>query len=551
MICLIGFIIFSQLDHFGFATISSPQTAGDSFAITVYAYDAGNNIYPYSGPATLFAAPGPQYGNRIITFNSGVWQGYFRATLADTYALRCQDYSSPPHTGQSNSIVFDPNAPYRLLTILPGQTYYPGIDTGKTGNPTPQQAGVFFNMFFYLTDRWCNRITGAYDSVRCSSTDRFRNPVDLRLTDGTASVSYAFRTAGNQRVYLRNLENTSIRSDTSSVIYAYAGAYAKLLVILPGETLLAGDTTTAYANTPGKAGVPNPQYVLEDFSVLVNAVDSMWNKASVNGNTIELHSSFPFSNPPPQNLNNGEAQFTLNFSTQGDNQNLWALDILNNNQSYQNYVVIEAKAVDITAFVDPNTIRPGQIAYINATVYDRTGAPIEAKAVLFSVLNGHGYIVSPYETLYTSAMGTCQSRFTCQSGFFNELDSICITADNYTDSSLTCYIIIPDSTVMQGNIIAFPNPFGSINTNRTQFMYYLAQDCNVIYAIYDPFGNLVHHQDIAPNNNGARLGVNTLTWDGRNDKGLRVASGVYYVVIKGYTHTSVFLEKRLKVGVIW
>jgi hypothetical protein len=546
-------ILCSQLDHFGFATISSPQVAGDSFAITVFAYDISNNIYPYNGPATLFASPGPQYGSKTITsFNSGVWQGFFRATLADTYALRCQDYSSPPHTGQSNSIVFDPNAPYRLLTILPGQTFYPGIDTGKIGNTIPQEAGSFFTVYFYLTDRWCNKIPGVSDSVRCSSTDLFRPIIDIRLTDGSSNISYAFRTAGNHRLYTRDLDATVIKSDTASLINSYAGSYSKLLVLFPGETHLAGDTTVLYALTPGKAGLPAPQYVLEDFSIIVYASDSMWNRTTASGNAIALSSSFPFSNPPPQILNNGETQFTLNFSTQGDNQNLSAQDLSNYIQSYQNYIAIEAKATDIVTAVDPDTVTPGQTANLYATIYDRTGAPIEGKSVQFTVLSGHGVILADYDTVYTDATGYCQSRFICQSGFFNEQDTIGVTADEYTDSSLVVFIMVPDSTVMEGNLVAFPNPFGSINSGRqTQFMYYLSSSCNVIYAIYDPFGNLVLREDIAPGQNGARQGINIITWDGRNDKHKRVATGVYYVVFKGYMHTNVFLEKRIKVGVIW
>ncbi|MBA7475146.1 hypothetical protein ES707_10512 [subsurface metagenome] len=40
MISLITILLLSQLDHYEFTTISSPQTAGDSFQITIYAYDA-------------------------------------------------------------------------------------------------------------------------------------------------------------------------------------------------------------------------------------------------------------------------------------------------------------------------------------------------------------------------------------------------------------------------------------------------------------------------------------------------------------------------------
>lgn len=549
MTFFIGFIIISQLDHFGFAPIASPQTAGDSFSVTAYAYDSNNNIYPYNGPARIFTSLGIQYGSRDVYFNSGVWQGYFRATLADTYSIRCQDYSSPPHTGQSNPIIFNPNLPFRLLTILPGQTHYPGVDTGKTGSVTPQQAGNYFNVSVYLTDRWCNRIYSANDSIRCNSSDQFKLPHIFTLNSGGVTFSYAFRTAGTRRLYLNDLSNTSIKPDTSSLVSIYAASYSRLLVLLPGETHLPGDTTSVTSNTPGKSGTPTTQYVLEDFTVKVYATDSMWNKTTVSGYPIQLISTSDFSNPPPQNLNNGETQFTVNFGIIGT-KFIKAKDLVNNFESYlDNYINIIARATNINVVVDPDTITAGETAQITATVYDRSGTPIGGKLVTFSVIGGHGQIPASYVSVWTDTVGVCHSQFTCFSGYFNELDTIAAKADD-SSGIATCYVMIPDSTVMEGNIVAFPNPFG-IRRNKTTLMYYLAQDCNVIFAIYDPFGNLVHRRDISPGEEGARHGINRLEWNGRNDKGRKVASGIYYVVVKGFYHTNVFLEKRIKVGVIW
>jgi hypothetical protein len=542
-------LLIGQLDHFGFATVNSPQTAGVVCSLTIYAFDAGNNIYPFNGPASLFTTPGPQYGNRQINFTNGVWQGQFTAYLADTYSLRCQDYSSPPHTGESNQIIFYSNTAFRLLAILPGQTYTPGIDTGKAGAAISQQAGAEFTVAVYLTDRWCNRISGASDSVVCTPTDNFKSPVYFRLSDGSGSFYYSFRTAVSQRFYTRDASVSGVKPDTSSALYIYPGAYTRPLALLPGESHLPGDTTSVISSSPGKSGAVLSQFVDEDFSLTVYAVDSMWNKTATGGNVIHLFSNFPFSNPVDQAYSNGSCAFLLHYTTIGANQDLYAQDLTASVLSYINRLDIVAKTDSMYILIDPDTIMAGDTANIRVTLYDRNGDVIPQRPVSFRVTSGHGDIPDFYDTTYTNAQGVGFSYFTCDAGFFDELDTIGVTADGATFKAV-CFIEFPDSMVMEGKIIAYPNPIG-IRGDRTHLIYYLQQGCDITYAIYDPFGNLVHRENIPNGSSGARMGVNYLVWDGRNDKGARVASGLYYIMLKGYVNTSVFLEKRIRVGVIW
>ncbi len=449
MIALFGLIIFSQLDHFGFATIPTPQTAGQAFTITVYAYDASNNIYPYNGPARLFAAPGIQYGNLDINFTNGTWTGQFTATLANTYAINCQDYSTPPHTGQSNAVVFNANSPYQLLIIMPGQTYYPGVDSGKIGLASPQTAGIDFYVDIYETDRWSNRVASS-DSVQVASSDSFAAVKLAQLLNGQVNLPYSIRTATSQRLFANNLSNGTIRRDTSSYCSVYPAAYSRLLVILPGESALPGDTTSTIPNTPGKSGLPQDQYEDDTFLVKVYATDSMWNRTSTNNRTIILYSDFSFSNPLPESLVNGETNFIILFTDAGENQNIWAED----------------------------------------------------------------FPVVSYRT------------------YLNILALI-------------------DTSVVTDSFLVYPNPLGIDNSNNMVFAYYLDAPCNIILEIYDPYGNLVHEEEIASGSGGAQAGINRLIWNGRNERGNRVASGIYYAILKGWTHTATVFNRHIKVGVVW
>ncbi len=448
MVSLITILLLSQLDHFGFDAIPSPQTAGVAFQCTVYAYDSFNNVVNYNGSAEVFATPGTQYGWQQVSFTSGMWQGQFTATLASNYTITCRDYNVPAHTGESNSVLFNTNTPYKVLAILPGETYIQGIESGKAGNVIPQVAGVNFNIEIYYTDQWSNLINTGNDACQIVSTDLFTMPQGFTLNNGSDIVSFACRTAGQHYFYTSDITNPSIKSDTSSSINVNAGVYSALLIILPGETHEPGDTTTTVVNTPGKTGDPTDQYFGSAFTVMVYATDTMWNKTFVSGNQVQLYSDFLFNNPSPEDLSNGEAQFTVYFNEIG-RVLLWA---------------------------EENAIRS-------------------------------------------------------KNNYLNILTEI-------------------DTTVVPDSFIAYPNPMG-IETQNMVFAYSLDQACNVTFAIYDPFGNLVYERKIASGGTGARAGLNRLIWDGDNDEGQRVASGVYYVAIKGWTHTATIFDKKMKVGVVW
>ena len=78
----------SDIDHFGFDTISSNKTIGVAFSATARAYDILNNpILVYSGPVPLTASGAS--GTLSITptsatFASGVWTGNVTVSTADT-----------------------------------------------------------------------------------------------------------------------------------------------------------------------------------------------------------------------------------------------------------------------------------------------------------------------------------------------------------------------------------------------------------------------------------------------------------------------------------
>ena len=80
---------------------------------------------------------------------------------------------------------------------------------------------------------------------------------------------------------------------------------------------------------------------------------------------------------------------------------------------------------------------------------------------------------------------------------------------------------IPDKFELLPN---YPNPFNPSTTIR----YSLPESADVNIAVYDINGS--HITDLADNHQNP--GTYTITWNGRNDAGLMVSSGVYYCRVK-------------------
>jgi hypothetical protein len=74
-------------------------------------------------------------------------------------------------------------------------------------------------------------------------------------------------------------------------------------------------------------------------------------------------------------------------------------------------------------------------------------------------------------------------------------------------------------------IFPFPSPFNPSQQNIT-FRFRLSEAKSAEVIVTDLFGQEVWRQDVSGN-----IGFNDIRWDGSNDKGVRVAAGVYYVLL--------------------
>ena len=92
----------------------------------------------------------------------------------------------------------------------------------------------------------------------------------------------------------------------------------------------------------------------------------------------------------------------------------------------------------------------------------------------------------------------------------------------FTELRLTPADLIPKQTVLLAN---YPNPFNP----ETWLPYQLANSAEVTIRIYSSTGQLVRHLDLGFQQAGYYVGKSRAAyWDGRNNLGERLASGIYF-----------------------
>jgi hypothetical protein len=146
--------------------------------------------------------------------------------------------------------------------------------------------------------------------------------------------------------------------------------------------------------------------------------------------------------------------------------------------------------------------------------------------------------------MLTDTIGFTTAHFLCTPTPAAEQDSIRITSGD-ADTVIGIYV-----SHLSDSLFAFPNPFG-FNKDLTLISYYLQRSMPITLTIYDPFGNQVWSRRFRQNEAGAKSGDNVVYWDGRNNRGHRVANGIYVIEVLGELHTGVDYKSTYRIGVIW
>src|SRR5207249_3240390 len=208
----------------------------------------------------------------------------------------------------------------KLQLLVPGGTAAPGTSSGKTGTPNAATAGTAFTVTVNAVDTNWNVVSTVSDNVGITSSDsNAALPANSTLSSGTKTFSVTLKTAGSATVTASsasisddngatagNLTLASgtghlasftfksagtqtitasdsagaLQSATSAGVTVGVGSFAKLQLLVPGETASPGSAS-------GKTGTPTSQISGNQFSVTVNSVDANWNLISTN-DTVKI-----------------------------------------------------------------------------------------------------------------------------------------------------------------------------------------------------------------------------------------------------------------------
>ena len=338
------------------------QTAGTAFNLTALSATDQffNTSTEYTGAHTIsFSGPGgsgtwaPTY-TTAVSFTSGLATTVLATRLykAATTTITASDGTI---TGPaSSSLTVNPSAINKLQLLVPGETADPASTTGKTGTPSTRTAGSPFNVTVNAVDSYWN-VVSSTDTVRITSSDANAVlPANAALVAGTKTFSVTLQTAGNWTITATDQTNGGITANTSPSIPVTAGPFAKLQLLLPGETAAPGTVS-------GKTGTPTAQTVGTPLSVTVNAVDAYWNLVSSATDMVAITSTDGNAVLPANvALVGGTQTVSMRFKTAGS-WTVTATDVSNGG---------------MTANTSPSvTVNPGPLAKLQVLAPGETAAP--------------------------------------------------------------------------------------------------------------------------------------------------------------------------------
>ncbi|TMQ70917.1 MAG: hypothetical protein E6K80_07065 [Candidatus Eisenbacteria bacterium] len=368
-------VIPAGVNKFVIATIASPQTAGVPTAVTIRATDANGNTIPnYAGDAIVQANTGAgSIAPEFVTFTAGVWSGsmVFKGS-GGAVSITASDFSSPPHTGTSNSFTVNPGPLAGVQVLVPGESPRGGTTDGREGTVTTQQAGTAFTITVRGVDQFWNLVPSVNDSVALSSSDQFAGmPAHIRLTNGQALVQTTLYLVGSQRIYGNDITNLGLRPDTSSAIPVNGGPFARLLILAPGETAAPGMPN-------GRAGAATDQSINYSFNVTVLATDNWYNPVTGVTHTVRITSDDPLATLPPATpLVNGRVDVPVKLARGGYNQ-ITASDVTQPAiPSSSTQVRAISSGFHLEASVSPGSARAGEPFTLNVRVTNDAGSVIQ------------------------------------------------------------------------------------------------------------------------------------------------------------------------------
>ncbi len=247
-----------SLGYFVFNTISSPQTAGSAFTITMTAKASnGNTITSYNGKPTLSISTGTINPTVTGTFSNGVWTGTVTTTVAASdVTIMATDGSQ---SGVSNSFNVNSGVANHLV-----------VSSG-----TSQVAGIAFSVTVTAKDTYGNTAASYTGKVHFSSSNAGPGvtlPSDYKFQVGDLGIhtftnSVTLMTVGTGvSITATDTATGSIAGSQTSITVNRAGV-VNVVISPSGSSVTAGASKTYSATASDAFGNSWDVTSLTDWSI--------------------------------------------------------------------------------------------------------------------------------------------------------------------------------------------------------------------------------------------------------------------------------------------
>ena len=368
-------VLPSAADRFVIEPIAATVIAGVPVLVTIHAADVGGNTIPdFAGDAILSANTGAgSIAPNLVSFTDGTWSGnvVFRGA-GGAVALSCADFSSPPHTGTSNTFTVEPGPLAGLQVLVPDEMPRGGTADGKEGTVLGQSAGAPFQVTVRAVDAFYNLVNGVGDRIQLGSTDAFATiPAETTLVNGQILLNARLYRTGLQRIWARHADNGSVQPDTSSAVLVSGGPFAKLLILAPGESPAPGTAS-------GRTGVATDQSINYAFNVTVLATDSWGNPVGGVNDVVHLSCTDLLATlPPDAPLVDGQVELPVRLAAGGFSQ-ITASDVSDpSKESSTTQVEAISSGFHLEASVSPAGVGAGEPFTLTVKVTNDAGSVIQ------------------------------------------------------------------------------------------------------------------------------------------------------------------------------
>jgi hypothetical protein len=497
----------------GFEGSPEDQSAGSVFDCAVRAVDAYWNRVPTVNPTVDLAFTDP-YADAPsqVTLVDGECVVNVTLFRAGTHTISAVDGESADigdHTSEPFDVVAGPYS--KLLVLAPGEAIAPGSEAGRTGFATDQSINFAFAVSVFATDQWFNPVTGVTDVVSFSSTDPLAElPPDTPLEDGRVDLSVRLSTGGYQLVTVSNVTQPAMAQSSTQVKAISSGFH--LEVDLSPDHVQAGEQFSLTVRVTNDAG----SVIQEIYSFVT--VEVQHAQTGEPGRGLLETSQFQ--------LLQGQRTMAETY-TAAEPIVLIVRDDAGNAPSITPVLTVvpgPPQAIEMSS--DPPWTGGNQHAAILARVVDSFRNGVADQPVTFAVVSGPGTL-TPLDSS-TDVEGVARADFLGPR--HNAMTRIQATS-NALAIELDIETALVDPTASAGSVTNYPNPFHP-DEQTTTIAYKLADDATVTVRIYTLQGGLVWREQFAMGGVGGTVGLNQITWDGRNGNGELVATGGYIAVIE-------------------